>query len=83
MTVYLTLAFLWTMYIGLETYIFGRPQSRPHIVGFLIINTLLAPISFVLSATGGVLRERVGTAYRAAWASKQQFARTDRKKLLG
>ncbi len=83
MTVYLTLAFLWTMYIGLETYIFGRPQSRPHIVGFLIINTLLAPISFVLSATGGVLRERVETAYRAAWASKRQFARTDRKKLLG
>ena len=83
MTVYLTLAFLWTMYIGLETYIFGRPQSRPHIVGFLIINTLLAPISFVLSATGGVLRERVETAYRAAWASKRRFARTDRKKLLG
>lgn len=83
MAVYLTLAFLWTAYVGLETYIFGRPQSRPHIVGFLIVNTLLAPVLFALSATGGVLRERVETAYRAAWASKQRFARTDRKKLIG
>jgi hypothetical protein len=83
MAVYITLAFLWTAYIGLETYIFGRPQSRPYIVGFLLLNTLLAPVSFVLSATGGVLRERVETAYRAAWASKQRFARTDRKKLIG
>ena len=83
MTVYLTLSFLWTVYMALETYVFGRPQSRPYFVGFLIVHTLLAPLSFVLSATGGVLRERVETAYRVAWASKRRFARTGRKKLIG
>jgi len=83
MTVYLTLSFLWTIYMALETYVFGRPQSRPYFVGFLIVHTLLAPLSFVLSATGGVLRERVETAYRVAWASKRRFARTGRKKLIG
>jgi len=83
MTIYLILSFLWTMYMALETYIFGRPQSRPHFVGFLIVHTLLAPVSFVLSATSGVLRERIETTYRAAWASKRRFARTDRKKLIG
>lgn len=67
----------------LETYVFSRPQSRPHFVGFLITHLLLAPISFAISATSGVLRERVETAYRTAWASKRKFERTDRKKLIG
>ena len=83
MTVYLTLAFLWTLYMALETYVFGRPQSRPHFAGFLIVHTLLAPVSFVLSATSGVLRERIETTYRVAWNAKRRFARTDRKKLIG
>jgi hypothetical protein len=71
------------MYMAIETYIFSRPQSRPHFVGFLITYTLLAPVSFVLSATSGVLRERLETAYRGAWESKRRFARMDRKKLIG
>lgn len=83
MTLYLTLSFLWTMYMSLETYIFGRPQSRPHFIGFLITHTLLAPVSFAISLTSGVLRERIETAYRGAWESKRRFARTDRKKLIG
>ena len=83
MTFYITLASLWTAYMALETYVFGRPQSRPHFVGFLITHLLLAPISFALSATSGVLRERIETTYRGAWASKRRFARTDRKKLIG
>jgi hypothetical protein len=83
MTVYITLASLWTMYMALETYVFGRPQSRPHFVGFFITHTLLAPVSFVLSATSGVLRERIETAYRGAWENKRRFARTGRKKLIG
>lgn len=83
MTVYITLALLWTLYMALETYVFARPQSRPHFVGFLITHTLLAPVSFAISATSGVLRERVETSYRVAWASKRRFARTDRKKLIG
>lgn len=83
MTTYLVLAILWTLYMAFETYVFSRPQSRPHFVGFLVTNLLLAPISFVLSATSGVLRERVETAYGAAWDSKELFARTDRKKLIG
>jgi len=83
MTTYLVLAILWTLYMAFETYVFSRPQSRPHFVGFVVTNLLLAPISFVLSATSGVFRERVETAYGAAWDSKELFARTDRKKLIG
>jgi hypothetical protein len=83
MTLYVTLASLWTMYMAVETYVFGRPQSRPHFVGFLVTHTVLAPLSFVLSATSGVLRERIETAYRGAWESKRRFARMDRKKLIG
>lgn len=83
MVTYLVLASLWTLYMGFETYVFSRPQSRPYFVGFLITHMLLAPLSFVLSLTTGVLRERLETAYGAAWRSKQAFARTDRKKLIG
>ena len=83
MTTYLVLATLWTLYMGFETYVFSRPQSRPHIVGFLIVHMLLAPLSFVMSATSGVLRERVETAYGAARRSKEAFRRSGRKKLIG
>jgi len=83
MTVYITLSLLWTTYMALETYVFGRPQSRPHFIGFLITHTLLAPVSFAISATSGVLRERVETAYRGAWNAKRRFARSGRKKLIG
>ena len=83
MTVYIVLALLWTLYMALETYVFARPQSRPHFAGFLITHTLLAPLSFAISATSGVLRERIETAYRGALESKRRFARTDRKKLIG
>lgn len=83
MTTYFVLAVLWTLYMGVETYIFSRPQSRPHIVGFLMIHLLLAPLSFVLSLTSGILRERLVTTYRAAWRSKTAFRRSGRKKLIG
>lgn len=81
--VYLVFAILWTFYMAFETYVFMRPQSRPHIVGFLIMHLLLAPISFVVSATNGILRERVEAAYLAARKSKEKFHRTGRKKLIG
>lgn len=83
MTVYITLISLWTMYMAFETYVFSRPQSRPHFVGFLITHTLLAPVSFAISATSGVLRERIETTYRDAFRQKERFRRTDRKKLIG
>lgn len=83
MTTYITLVSIWTMYMAFETYVFSRPQSRPHFVGFLITHTLLAPISFAISATSGVLRERIETTYRVAWASKRRFEKTDREKLIG
>ena len=83
MTTYLVLATLWTLYMGFETYVFSRPQSRPHIVGFLIVHLLLAPLSFVLSATSGVLRDRLAAAYGAARHSKETFRRSGRKKLIG
>lgn len=83
MMLYLTFAALWTLYMAFETYVFARPQSRPHFVGFLIVHTLLAPLSFLMSLTNGILRERIETAYRVAQASKKRFARTGRKKLIG
>ncbi len=83
MMLYITLVTLWTLYMAFETYIFTRPQSRPHFVGFLIVHTLLAPLSFVMSITNGILRERIETAYRVARASQQRFQRSGRKKLIG
>lgn len=83
MITYLVLATLWTLYMGIETYVFSRPQSRPYFVGFLITHMLLAPLSFVLSLTSGVLRERIETAYGAAWQSKEAFEKSGRKKLIG
>lgn len=83
MTTYITFVVLWTLYMAIETYVFSRPQSRPHFAGFLLLHTLLAPVSFAISATSGVLRERIETTYRVAWESKRRFAQTDRKKLIG
>lgn len=83
MVTYLILAVLWTLYMGFETYVYARPQSRPYFVGFLITHMLLAPLSFVISLTSGVLRERIETAYRAARKSKQEFRRSGRKTLIG
>lgn len=83
MFLYITLVTLWTLYMAFETYVFSRPQSRPHFVGFLIVHTLLAPLSFAMSITNGILRERIETTYRVARASKKQFNRSGRKKLIG
>lgn len=83
MMIYLAFVVLWTLYMAFETYVFSRPQSRPYVVGFLLTHTLLAPLSFVVSLTSGILRERLETAYRAAWHSREKFRRTGRKKLIG
>lgn len=84
MTTYLIFVAMWTLYMAFETYTFNRPQSRPHFVGFLITNTLLAPLSFVLSLTGGVLNERITAAYRAARKQQHDFLnKTGKKKLIG
>jgi len=83
MTTYLTFVALWTLYMAFETYTYTRPQSRPYFVGLLITHTLLAPISFVLSLTGGLLQERIQTAYRAAKTEKENHLRSGRRKLIG
>jgi len=83
MATYIFLVVLWTAYMAYENYAHVRPQSRPYFVGFLITHALLAPFSFALSATGGILRERVVAAYSAARRQKEDFAQTDRKKLIG
>lgn len=83
MEVYLTFAVLWTLWMAFETYVYARPQSRPHFVGFLITHLLLAPLSFVLSLSHGILRERITAAYRAASQTKRTFQKTGRKKLIG
>jgi uncharacterized membrane protein YozB (DUF420 family) len=83
MTTYLVFAILWTLYMAFETYVFSRPQSRPYFVGFLITHMLLAPLSFVMSLTSGVLRERIEAAYGEARRSKEAFRRSGRKKLIG
>jgi hypothetical protein len=83
MTVYLTFALLWTAYMAFETYTFSRPQSRPHIAGFFITHFLLAPISFAISATSGVLRERITSAYSVANRQRRRHFQSSRKKLIG
>jgi hypothetical protein len=83
MTIYLAFVAAWTAYMAAETYVFVRPQSRPHVVGFLISHALLAPLSFVISAIGGVLRDRVEAAYRAAFEQKEDFEGSGRKTLIG
>jgi len=83
MTTYLILTVVWTLYMSLENFFFVRPQSRPHPIGFLVLHLLLAPVSFALSITDGILRERVTAAYVAAAGDKKEFEQTDRKKLIG
>ena len=84
MTTYLIFVALWTMYMAFENYTFTRPQSRPHFIGFLITSVLLAPLSFVISAASGVLRDRVAAAYRAAQSQKHEFMTNGgKKKLIG
>lgn len=83
MFIYFSLVSLWTLYIGFETYVFSRPQSRPYFFGFLITHLLLAPISIILSLTGGVLRERIENAYRPVVHSRKVFHKSGRKKLIG
>jgi hypothetical protein len=80
---YLVFALLWTAYMAFETYTFSRPQSRPHLAGFFITHFLLAPISFAVSATSGVLRERITSAYRAATIQKRNHIKSGKKKLIG
>lgn len=82
-TLYITFAVLWTTYMAFENFAFVRPQSRPHFLGFLITHALLAPISFVLSLTGGILRERIEAAYYAATKQKEDFTKSGRRKLIG
>lgn len=83
MTTYLTIVALWTIYMAAENYWFIRPQSRPHFVGFLITHTFLFPFSIALSATGGILRDRVEAAYQTAKDQKKEFLQTGPKKLIG
>jgi len=84
MEIYLTFVILWTLYMAFENFMYVRPQSRPHFVGFLITNTLLAPISFVLSLYGGILGDRLTAAYTAANKQKSDFLhKTGKKKLIG
>jgi S-adenosylmethionine:tRNA-ribosyltransferase-isomerase (queuine synthetase) len=84
LTTYIIFVALWTVYMAFETYTFTRPQSRPHFVGFLITNTILAPMSFVLSASAGIFRDRVKAAYRAAKKQQHDFkTKTGKQKLIG
>lgn len=81
-TVYITLALLWTFYMGLERYSM-RPQSRPHFVGFLITNLLLFPIAFIISAFAGILNERIRLIVNHVKSQKEGWLRSGRKKLIG
>ena len=61
LTLYLTLATLWTVYMAVETYGFSNPRSRPYFVGFLMTEFVLMPISLALelTTTDGYLRRRI------------------------
>jgi len=80
---YLTFAAIWTTYMAYETYNYVRPQSRPYFVGFLISNLVLTPFSFVLSLTGGILGERLESAYGDVERQKQKTIASGRKTLIG
>lgn len=84
MELYITFVILWTLYMAFENFMYVRPQSRPYFVGFLITHVILAPFSFALSLTGGILRDRLTAAYTAANKQKSDFFhKTGRKKLIG
>jgi hypothetical protein len=64
LTLYLTLATLWTVYMAVETYGFSNPRSRPYFVGFLMTEFVLMPISLALElmTADGYLRHRIAQA---------------------
>lgn len=66
LTLYLTLATLWTVYMAVETYGFSNPHSRPYFVGFLMTEFVLMPISFALElmTADGYLRHRIAQMRR-------------------
>lgn len=80
---YIALAVLWTLYMAIETYVFARPQARPHLVGFLLLHLLLAPASFAISLTSGVLRERIETTYQDVVRQRIRFYQWRRKTVVG
>ena len=81
---YLAFVFAWTIYRGIETYMYERPQSRPYFVGFLITEVALAPFSLAIELMdGGTLRERIRAAYSAAKKEKDKFDKTGVKKTIG
>ncbi len=80
---YLALAVLWTLYMAVETYVFARPQARPHVAGFLLLHLLLAPVSFAVSLTSGVLRERIETTYQDVVRQRIRFYQSRRKTMVG
>jgi hypothetical protein len=65
MTLYLTVAALWTAYMTVETYLFSSPKSRPYFVGFLITEFVLMPVSLAVELMeGGRLRKRLAQLRR-------------------
>ena len=66
LTLYLTLATLWTVYMAIETYGFSNPRSRPYFVGFLMTEFVLMPISLALELmrADGYLRHRIAQVRR-------------------
>ena len=66
LTLYLTLATLWTVYMAVETYGFSNPRSRPYFVGFLMTEFVLMPISLALElmTADGYLRRRIAQVRR-------------------
>jgi len=80
---YLAFTIFWTFYMTVENYFFVRPQGRPYFIGFLITHLILAPLSFSLSVTGGVLLDRLLAAYGAAFKEQEDFQKSGRKKLIG
>jgi len=79
----LTIATLWTLYMSVETYVFQRPQGRPYWVGFFITNFILFWISIPLSATSGVLRDRVQMILQGVREEKERYENAGKQKLIG
>lgn len=78
-----TVVALFTVWLGIETYVFTRPQQRQYFVGFLFYTLVCWPIAIPIECTTGPIGDRIRAAYRAAQREITEFEQTGKQKLIG